>query len=252
LLDSERSPVKEFKKEDMTNSNASGVLVQVINLERRPDRLARMRAELQKAGLTFEVQVAVDGQLDTHEPKFLSKGAIGCWKSHVNAMRRIVEAKAPFGLILEDDAVFSPVVNDKFLSELTELMKRNEIDILQIGFIDWLYSLSWDSLRPGLLEFLIDLLKRRGARDPSGIRFVPGEFRDSAHAYIVNARLAEAISDIIPGPPLIPWDDYLGLLAKNQMFRDIKIARLVKSVATQYSYQVKGLKSDSDIHPKKS
>ena len=252
MLDSERSPVKEFKKEDMTNSNASGVLVQVINLERRPDRLARMRAELQKAGLTFEVQVAVDGQLDTHEPKFLSKGAIGCWKSHVNAMRRIVEAKAPFGLILEDDAVFSPVVNDKFLSELTELMKSNEIDILQIGFIDWLYSLSWDSLRPGLLEFLIDLLKRRGARDPSGIRFVPGEFRDSAHAYIVNARLAEAISDIIPGPPLIPWDDYLGLLAKNQMFRDIKIARLVKSVATQYSYQVKGLKSDSDIHPKKS
>ena len=236
----------------MTNSNASGVLVQVINLERRPDRLARMTAELKKAGLNFEVQVAVDGQLETHEPKFLSKGAVGCWKSHVNAMRRIVEAKAPFGLVLEDDAVFSPVVNDKFLSEMTDLMNRNQIDILQIGFIDWLYSLSWDSLRPGLLEFLIDLLKRRGVRDRSGFRFVPGEFRDSAHAYIVNARLAEAISEIAPGPPLIPWDDYLGLLAKNQMFRDIKIARLVKSVATQDSYIVKGLKSDSDIYPKQN
>jgi hypothetical protein len=135
---------------------------------------------------------------------------------------------------------------------MTDLMNRNQIDILQIGFIDWLYSLSWDSLRPGLLEFLIDLLKRRGVKDSSGVRFVPGEFRDSAHAYIVNARLAEAISNIIPGPPLIPWDDYLGLLAKNQMFRDIKIARLVKSVATQDSYVVKGLKSDSDIYPKKS
>jgi GR25 family glycosyltransferase involved in LPS biosynthesis len=206
-----------------------------------------MTAQLEKAGLSFEVQVAVDGQLETHEPKFLSKGAIGCWKSHVNAMRRIAESKAPFGLILEDDAVLSPVVNDRFLSEMTDLMKRNQIDILQIGFIDWVYSLSWDSLRQGILEFLIDLLKRRGVRDPSGVRFVPGEFRDSAHAYIVNARLAEAISEIIPGPPLIPWDDYLGLLAKNQVYRDIKIARLVKSVATQDSYQVKGLKPDSDI-----
>jgi GR25 family glycosyltransferase involved in LPS biosynthesis len=209
-----------------------------------------MSAELEKAGLKFEVQVAVDGQLENHEPKFLSKGAVGCWKSHVNAMRRIVEAKAPFGLILEDDAVFSPIVNDKFLTRMTDLMNRNQIDILQIGFVDWLYSLSWDSLRPGLLEFLIDFLKRRGVRDTSGVRFVPGEFRDSAHAYIVNSRLAEAISDIIPGPPLIPWDDYLGLLAKNQRFRDIRIARLVKSVATQDSYIVKGLKSDSDIYPK--
>ena len=236
-----------FRKEEMKNLNASEVLVQVINLERRPDRLARMRAQLEKAGLSFEVQVAVDGQLETHEPKFLSKGAIGCWKSHVNAMRRIVESKAPFGLILEDDAVLSPVVNDRFLSKMTDLMKRNQIDILQIGFIDWVYSLSWDSLRQGILEFLIDFLKRRGVRDSSGVRFVPGEFRDSAHAYIVNTRLAEAISEIIPGPPLIPWDDYLGLLAKNQVYRDIKIARLVKSVATQDSYQVKGLKPDSDI-----
>jgi hypothetical protein len=236
----------------MANSNPSGVLVQVINLARRPDRLARISAQLQKAGLNFEVQVAVDGQLETQEPKFLSKGAVGCWKSQVNAMRRIVEAKAQFGLILEDDAVFSPVVNDRFLSQMTDLMNRNQIDILQIGFIDWLYSLSWDSLRPGLLEFLIDILKRRGERDPSGVRFVPGEFRDSAHAYIVNSRLAEAIADIDPGPPLIPWDDYLGLLAQNQMHRDTKIARLVKSVVSQESYQTKGLKFDSDIYPKQT
>jgi GR25 family glycosyltransferase involved in LPS biosynthesis len=150
-------------------------------------------------------------------------------------MRRIVEANAPFGLILEDDAVLSPVVNDRFFSEMTELMNRNQIDILQIGFIDWVYPISRDSLLSGSLEVLIDLLKRRGVKDESGVRFVPGEFRDSAHAYIVNARFAEAISDIIPGPPLIPWDDYLGLLAKNQMYRDIKIARLVKSVVSQGS-----------------
>ena len=228
----------------MTISNATGVIVQVINLERRPDRLARMSAELKKAGLNFEVQVAVDGQLETHEPKFMSKGAVGCWKSHVNAMRRIVEAKAPFGLILEDDAVFSPVFNDKFLSEMIDLMNRNQIDILQIGFVDWRNSIS---IRSGILEFLIAVLKQRGTKDSSGFRFILGEFLQTTHAYIVNTRLAEAISDTFPGPPLLAWDDYLGILAKGQIQRGIRIARLVKSVASQESYEVEGSKKDSDI-----
>ena len=231
----------------MTNSNASGILIQVINLERRPDRLARISAELQRAGLSFETQVAVDGQLETHEPKFLTKGAIGCWKSHVNSMRRIVEAKAQFGLILEDDATLSPVVNYEFLSEMTELMKRNNLDILQIGFIERLYSKSFRSLAPGILEFLIALLRGRGTKDSSGVRFVLGEFRSSTHAYIVNNRLAEAISEISPGSPLLPWDDYLGSLAQFHMFGEIKIARLVKAVLSQESYLLEGSKPDSDI-----
>ena len=231
----------------MTKLNPSGILVQVINLERRPDRLARISAELQRAGLSFETQVAVDGQLETHEPKFLTKGAIGCWKSHVNSMRRIVEAKAQFGLILEDDATLSPVVNYEFLSEMTELMKRNNLDILQIGFIERLYSKSFRSLAPGILEFLIALLRGRGTKDSSGVRFVLGEFRSSTHAYIVNNRLAEAISEISPGSPLLPWDDYLGSLAQFYMFGEIKIARLVKAVLSQESYLLEGSKPDSDI-----
>ena len=231
----------------MTKLNPSGILVQVINLERRPDRLARISAELQRAGLSFETQVAVDGQLETHEPKFLTKGAIGCWKSHVNSMRRIVEAKAQFGLILEDDATLSPVVNYEFLSEMTELMKRNNLDILQIGFIERLYSKSFRSLAPGILEFLIALLRGRGTKDSSGVRFVLGEFRSSTHAYIVNNRLAEAISEISPGSPLLPCDDYLGSLAQFHMFGEIKIARLVKAVLSQESYLLEGSKPDSDI-----
>jgi len=234
-------------KEGMTNSNASGILIQVINLERRPDRLARVSSELQRAGLSFETQVAVDGQLETHEPKFLSKGAIGCWKSHVNSMRRIVEAKAQFGLILEDDATLSPVVNDKFLSEMIDLMKRNQLDILQIGFIEMFYSVSLRSLDPGILEFLIALLRARGQKDSSGFRFVLGEFRAGAQAYIVNDRVAQAISEITSGPPLIPWDDYLGHLAQNQMYKEIKIARLSTSIVPQMSRMSEGLILDSDL-----
>ena len=231
----------------MTNSNASGILIQVINLERRPDRLARISAELQTAGLSFETQVAVDGQLEPHNPKFISKGAIGCWKSHVNSMQRIVEAKVPFGLILEDDATLDPVVNDKFLSEMIDLMKRNQLDILQIGFIEGLYSLPLRSFAAGPLEFLMALLRSKGQRDLSGVRFVLGEFRIGTHAYIVNNRLSELVSEITPGDPLIPWDDYLGLLAKTQMHGDIKIARLAKGVVYQESHRFKDHNPDSDI-----
>jgi GR25 family glycosyltransferase involved in LPS biosynthesis len=219
---SESIQILVLKKEDMNNSNASGILIQVINLERRPDRLARISAELQRAGLGFETQVAVDGQLETHDPKFISKDAIGCWKSHLNSMRRIVEARVPFGLILEDDATLSPIVNDKFLSEMVDLMKRNQLDILQLGFINLRNSV-------GILERLVAFLKKRGTKDSSGFRFVLGDFQNTTHAYIVNARLAEALMETFPGPPLLDWGDYLGILAKGQMHRGIRIARLKSS-----------------------
>jgi GR25 family glycosyltransferase involved in LPS biosynthesis len=236
----------------MTYSNGSGMLIQVINLKRRPDRLSQVSAELQRSGLSFEIQVAVDGQLETLDSEFISKGAIGCWKSHINSMRRLVEANDSYGLILEDDVVFGGEVNEKFLSEMMDLMERNQLDILQIGFIDSQYSISLKSAKSGILEFLIDLLKRRGVKDSSGFRIVRGEFRSGTHAYIVNARLAKEISEASPVPPLIPWDDYLGILAKSQTHRGIRIARLVKNFAPQRSHQIKGTRVDSDIYPSES
>jgi GR25 family glycosyltransferase involved in LPS biosynthesis len=230
----------------MNDLNNSGILIQVINLVTRPDRLALITSQLHKAGLRFETQVAVDGQALDFESKFLSKGEIGCFKSHVNSMRRQAETGVPFCLILEDDAHLSPALNEKFLSEMMGLMGRNQIDILQIGFIEHFYSISIRSLRPGILEFLIDLLNRRGKKDVSGVRFVLGEFRSGTHAYIINARLAEAISAAGTEPSLIPLDDWLGLTAKGQTHRNIKIARLVKSVVSQASRLSQDSKVDSN------
>ena len=228
----------------MNNSNNPGLLIQVINLAKRPDRLALISADLRNAGLSFETQVAVDGQTVESSSKFLSKGEIGCFRSHVNSMRRQVEIGAPFSLILEDDAALSTVVNEKFLSQMTELMIRNQIDVLQIGFIEHFYSLS---IRRGLLEFLIELLKGRGQKDVSGVRFVLGEFRAGAHAYIINYRLAEAISSTVNEPPLIPWDGYMHSLAGQIDRGEIRIARLVKSVVAQASRLSEDSEVDSNI-----
>ncbi len=229
----------------MTSLNSLRVLVQVINLARRPDRLAQISAELNRAGLEFETQVAVDGQLDGYESDFVSRGEIGCWKSHVNSMRRLVEKNVEYSLILEDDATLSRSVNDEYLAGMVELMERNQLDMLQIGFIEEFYSAS---LRSGILEFFITLLKSRGTKDISGVRFVLGEFRAGTHAYIVNSRLADAISATVSNPPLIPWDGYLESLARGQIGRgDIRIARLAKSEVSQASRAPQSMKVDSDI-----
>jgi GR25 family glycosyltransferase involved in LPS biosynthesis len=227
----------------MTKPNHTKILIQVINLPSRPDRLARMSSQLKDAGLGFENLVAVDGRKLGLESKFLSMGEVGCFKSHVHAMRRHSESGASYSLILEDDAVLKPVVNQRFLSEMMDLMERNQIDILQIGFIEHFYSIS---IRSGVLEALITLLNGRGKRDISGFRFVVGEFRSGAHAYIVNQRLSEGISLAVSEPPLLPWDDWLGLMAKAQTYRNFRIARLVKSVVSQASRSSQYSKIDSD------
>ena len=228
----------------MADSKNPELLIQVINLAKRPDRLALITENLHKAGLSFETQVAVDGQTVETESKFLSRGEVGCFRSHVKAMRRQVETGAPFSLILEDDAVLSPAVNQKFLSEMTQLMIRNQIDILQLGFIEHFYSLS---IKRGVLEFLIDLLKGRGQKDISGTRFVMGEFRAGTHAYLVNNRLAEAISTTVKVPPLIPWDGYMQTLAGQIGRGEIRVARLVKSVVSQASRLSMDSEVDSNI-----
>jgi GR25 family glycosyltransferase involved in LPS biosynthesis len=220
------------------------LLIQVINLASRPDRLALMESQLNNTGLDFETQVAVDGKKSELESKFLSRGEIGCFKSHVNAMRRQKDTGAAYSLIFEDDAALTPIVTEEFLCELTDLMDRNRLDILQIGFIEHFYSFS---LRSGVLESLIALLNGRGTKDSSGIRFVVGEFRSGAHAYIVSERLAEGISRAVSEPPLLPWDDWLGLMAKAQTHRNFRIARLVKSVVSQASRSSQNSNIDSDI-----
>jgi GR25 family glycosyltransferase involved in LPS biosynthesis len=219
-------------KQNIKDANTNRVIIQVINLARRPDRLAKIGADLQRAGLAFKTQVAVDGQLEELNPMFVTKGAVGCWKSHVNCMRTLADGHAPYSLILEDDAIIGSDVSVQFLEKMANLMDRNELDILQIGFTEEVRSFRLDSFKIGFLESLINILRNRGVYDSSGYRFVPGDFRVGAFAYIVGARLAEALSSTLTGPPLIPWDDYLSLLASGQQHRGIRIARLVNGVVT--------------------
>ena len=94
-----------------------GLQTWVINLDRAPDRLARISEQLRHLGLPFVRLPAVDGrQLTPEQTACLDEagfrrkhgmppllGELGCYLSHVEALRAFQASDASFALILEDD-----------------------------------------------------------------------------------------------------------------------------------------------------
>jgi glycosyl transferase family 25 len=96
-----------------------GLQTWVINLDRAPDRLARIAAQLQALGLRYTRLPAVDAKALTpaqrtalDETSYRRKhgmtpvlGELGCYLSHVQAMRLFLAGEARFALVLEDDVL---------------------------------------------------------------------------------------------------------------------------------------------------
>jgi glycosyl transferase, family 25 len=97
------------------------LLTLVINLDRAPERLARITGQLGRLGLPFERLPAVDARAFTPDQQaaldvaaYRRKhgmeplgGELGCYLSHVEAMRRLLASRADFALVLEDDVLLT-------------------------------------------------------------------------------------------------------------------------------------------------
>src|SRR5262249_52976752 len=87
-----------------------------INLDQSSDRLAFMRRQAERLGLEFERIPAVDAlnvpvdlagyfaHVQTGKMPIIDDAAVGCYASHLKALRRFEQTDAPAALILEDDA----------------------------------------------------------------------------------------------------------------------------------------------------
>jgi glycosyl transferase family 25 len=96
-----------------------GLQTWVINLDRAPERLARISAQLQALGLPYTRLPAVDARaLKPEQSAALDDaayrrkhgmtpllGELGCYLSHVEAMRLFLATDAAFAMILEDDVL---------------------------------------------------------------------------------------------------------------------------------------------------
>ncbi len=98
-------------------ANPHKLLTLVINLDRSPHRLAQIARQLEDISWPWERLSAADGKsLDLEDRSLLDlvafkrkhgkmplPGEVGCYLSHVWAMRRFLETDSDFLLILEDD-----------------------------------------------------------------------------------------------------------------------------------------------------
>lgn len=111
-----------------------GLQTWVINLDRAPERWARISSQLQGLGLAFTRLPAVDARTLTQQQLSLLDvagfrrqhgmtpvmGELGCYLSHVRACELFLASKAAFALVLEDDVLLHRALQPV----LTGLMKH--------------------------------------------------------------------------------------------------------------------------------
>lgn len=205
-----------------------------INLDRRPDRNLRMQQQLKMRDLVHLRVAACDGQVESYlDTRLLSRGEVACWQSHQRVYSRVSSSEDEFALVLEDDADL-PSVNfsQATLGKFALSMREHEIDILQLGFIEHLYSLRNIAATVKTLE---DLKSGRKIRLTHGDESVVlGDFRAGTHAYILNKKAATLLLGTNL-PTTRAADDFLGDLANG--FRSgrqiLRIARLSTSQVGQ-------------------
>ncbi len=96
--------------------------VVVINLDRRPDRMDRLGAQLDELGIEYERFSAIDAkELDV-------KGYVAGTMSHVAVLKKYEDQKI---LVLEDDALFCEGFNEKFAEAIEAL--PNNWDVFYLG-----------------------------------------------------------------------------------------------------------------------
>lgn len=173
----------------------TGLPIYIISLARRPERLEATRAHL---GVPVTVVEAVDGRtldlsaLDTA----LTTGEVGCFLSHLKALRTVADGPADWALVLEDDARLQvPLSTVQGL--LAEVPK--DVDMVCLGANYLPPPAQMRRLSPHLAEFVnyslcgahAMMVSRRGAQ---AVLAAPKDFRVPYDVWVAQTvRVAVAV-----------------------------------------------------------
>jgi glycosyl transferase family 25 len=130
----------------MTANSFPGLMLTLINLDRSEHRRNQMERRLAEIGLAYTRLSAFDGKarwdelspsvdiytFERNVGRDVIPGEIGCYHSHLQAWRTLVDSDCHTLLVLEDDVVFG----DDFLQALSEaLSHRDRWDMLNFNKI---------------------------------------------------------------------------------------------------------------------
>uniref|UniRef100_A0A673JPT0 Procollagen galactosyltransferase 2-like n=1 Tax=Sinocyclocheilus rhinocerous TaxID=307959 RepID=A0A673JPT0_9TELE len=183
--------------------------VYLINLKRREDRRDRMLRSLEVLGIDVTLTDAVDGKAlnstqlralgiemlpgykDPYADRVLTKGEIGCFLSHHNIWKKVVELQQQQVLVLEDDVRFEP----SFKSRLNTILE----DVKQSG-------LQWDLIYVGR--------KRLQIKHPEhwveGVKnLVIPDYSYWTLGYALSLQGAKTLLEAQPLSKMLPVDEFL-------------------------------------------
>ncbi|XP_037031591.1 glycosyltransferase 25 family member isoform X1 [Bradysia coprophila] len=182
----------------------------MINLERRPERRAKMNLSFDFLGLDVDYVSAVDGRelnydelkkigiefLEGYADPYLNRpmtlGEIGCFLSHFRIWERIVAEKLEEVLILEDDIRFEPYFKERAVNILNEARSFGGWDLIYLG------------------------RKRLESQDEKWIQnsdfLVKAGYSYWTLGYIITLRGAQKLLDAKPLKRLLPVDEFLPIM----------------------------------------
>jgi GR25 family glycosyltransferase involved in LPS biosynthesis len=214
------------------------IVVYLINLDTRTDRLFESQEETKKVGLPYIRIEAVDASDLVGTSRLVTPGVQACWESHMKALRKFLESSFERALILEDDFQI------KEGSELLAALDSNLIskyDFVQLGFLTpgFLnkFLMLWSSSENhffrvlGLLSTKIpgirkDIAKRMRVKEsrncPRG--FVPNNALPGTHCYLVSRDLAKDILEL-NNPQFLSADEFFISLTKMRSSLNIRSSK---------------------------
>ncbi|XP_012689193.1 procollagen galactosyltransferase 1 [Clupea harengus] len=184
----------------------------MINLQRRADRRERMLRAMQEQEIACKVVAAVDGKAmnmseieemdihmlpgynDPYHGRPLTKGELGCFLSHYNIWKEIVERGLRTSLVIEDDLRFEVF----FKRRLQNLMAEVESE-----------GLDWDLIYIGRKRMQVD---HREKAVPNIHNLVEADYSYWTLGYMMSLQGAKKLLKAEPLKRMLPVDEFLPVM----------------------------------------
>ncbi|XP_040202283.1 procollagen galactosyltransferase 1 [Rana temporaria] len=184
----------------------------LINLKRRPDRRERMKRVLHELQIDYKLSDAVDGKSlnetqvtamgvkmlpgykDPYHGRPLTRGEMGCFLSHYNIWKEIVERSLAISAVLEDDLRFE-IFFKRRLENLLQDVEKAQLD--------------WDLIYMGR--------KRMQVEEPEesvpGVRnLVIADYSYWTLGYLISLQGAKKLMNAEPLTKMLPVDEFLPVM----------------------------------------
>nr|XP_021524855.1 LOW QUALITY PROTEIN: procollagen galactosyltransferase 1 [Aotus nancymaae] len=184
----------------------------MINLRRRQDRRERMLRALQEQGIECRLVEAVDGKAmntsqvealgiqmlpgyqDPYHGRPLTKGELGCFLSHYNIWKEVVDRGLEKSLVFEDDLRFE-IFFKRRLMNLMRDVEREDLD--------------WDLIYVGRKRMQVEHPEKAVPRVRN---LVEADYSYWTLAYVISLQGARKLLDAKPLSKMLPVDEFLPVM----------------------------------------